>query len=205
MNRYSSATVALAAIACNFAAYGESANHLLGGGFRFGPDVEQVISYSPEFAGDDTSADEYGPGWKLLAGVTVARGVGAEVGYTGVGRSFAITGPGTGSFITSCEAIEFSGAVTGIYPLNGSFGLFGTVGTLHWGSDHVGDTRVGGTTVPLDADKAGMDVLVVFGGQYNLNDHTLFRFEWQHYNDLGLDAGRDTEVNVFGGSLQYQF
>ena len=188
-----------------------STNYLLGSGGVRAELTETGSNYLLERRGGLVAGlsqqDDSDFGWKLLADFQFSRQFGAEVGYTEMadtGQVFARGQPGA-AFQTEPENIEFSGAVTGIYPLSRAFGLYGTVGATRWGIDGRSTTLVGGTSVSVGAGSAGTDLLLGFGGHYNLDDQTLFRFEWQHYNDLGIDASRDTDANVFGGSFEYRF
>ena len=148
-------------------------------------------------------------GWKVFAGFRFNQFVGAELGFVDASEAsaaFAAATMESGTLNGNTEVSEFSGAVTGSFPLNQQFGVFGKLGAAHWDVDGTATTTVGGTAVSVLAKGSGTNLLLSFGGRYNFNDQTVFKFEWEHYSDIRLgNTGTKTDVNVFGGSLQYRF
>jgi len=148
-------------------------------------------------------------GWEVFVGFQFNRFVGAEVDFQEfdeTSATFAAATSGNSFINEQAQVSEFSGAVTGTYPLNREFGLFGKVGAARWNVDGTATTAVGGTAVSFAARESGTNLLLSLGGRYNFNDRAVLRFEWEHYSDIGIDgAGTAEDIDVFGGSLLYRF
>jgi OOP family OmpA-OmpF porin len=170
-------------------------------------DVE--VSSWNHFAGFGANLSDGDSGWKTFAGFQFNQYIGAQVGIResdAASAAFAAATPRGSTLNEDVEVSEFSGAVTGMYPLNRELGLFAKIGAARWSVDGTATARIGGTDIPVRASQSGTNVLFGLGGRYNFNDRAVLRFEWEHYSDINIHgAGKSGDVDVFGGSLLYRF
>jgi len=85
-------------------------------------------------------------GWEVFVGFQFNRFVGAETDFQESDETSAafVAATSGNSFINEqAQVSEFSGAVTGTYPLNREFGLFGKVGAVRWNVDGTATTAAG--------------------------------------------------------------
>ena len=160
-------------------------------------------------AGQVTDLDDSGFAWKLFGGYQFNDYFAGELGYTDLGdaeATFVATAPTAATVNMQADVSALSASLVGMYPLNRDFGVFARLGAAYWTVDGTAAAAVGGATVTANADEDGFDMLFGLGTQYNLNEQTGLRLEWEHYRGIGDESsGTDGNTNVFGGSFLYRF
>ncbi len=149
-----------------------------------------------------SSVDDSDLGWKFFAGFNFNQYFGIEMAYVDLGEAEAssvITAPTAGTAAIAAEADGFSFAAVGRYPLSNNIDVFGKVGVFAWDVEGTGNVTSGATTVALNGDTDGTDVMFGVGGEYEITKNIGVRAEWERYK---LDSD---DVDLFSIGLEYDF
>ncbi len=138
----------------------------------------------PRGGGFVGSCDDTDIGFKFFGGYEFNQNFGAEAAYVRLGNVTA-SGIISGTPVNaSGRADGFSFAGVGKLPLANQFSVFGKLGIYAW------DVRASATAPGVTAfDKdSGTDIMVGFGGKYDVNKNLGMRLEWEHFrNVIGSD------------------
>ncbi|MGB0845489.1 MAG: outer membrane beta-barrel protein [Thiolinea sp.] len=135
---------------------------------------------------------------KIFAGVRY-RGVGAEVGYLGMGE---VEDPGSmpRDPTFKSDARAFSVSAVGYMPVAARTELMGKVGAVYWDKDNTNEVAL--TGVNDESDDSGLSPMLGVGAQYKLYQNMQLRGEWEHIFSTGEgDYESDIDVLSVGVSV----
>lgn len=157
------------------------------------------VTSSSAVSGIDTA-------WKLFGGYQFTPYIGAEGGYTNLGKfniNSSVAGPTPGTGAGTWEAKNvWSLAAVGTLPITPQLAAIGKLGLAY--SKVNLDYAAPGTAI--SQSNTGTSPLYGVGLKYNFTPQTALRGEWERYSNLG-DAGTTgkSSVDAWTMSVQYNF
>jgi OOP family OmpA-OmpF porin len=157
------------------------------------------VTSSSAVSGIDTA-------WKLFGGYQFTPYIGAEGGYTSLGKfdinsNVAAPAPGTGAGTWEAKNV-WSLAAVGTLPITSQLAAIGKLGIAY--SKVNLDYAAPG--VAISQSNTGTSPLYGIGVKYDFTPHTALRGEWERYSNLG-DSGTTgkSSVDAWTMSVQYRF
>lgn len=141
-----------------------------------------------DIAGPGVNCDDEDTGLKLFGGYKFTPNFAAEAAWVDLGEVSA-SGPGGSATV---EADGFQVAALGMFPINPQISLFGKLGAFMWDANV---TTSAGFTVGDD----GTDIMLGFGGMWNITQRIGLRAEWERFD---VDS---EDVDFLSVGVQFNF
>jgi len=138
---------------------------------------------------DTGSCDDTDWTLRVLAGYTIDRNFGAEVGYHNLGKA---TGAAT------IKANAWEALIVASWPFTTALAAYGKLGVYRGNAE--------GSGAALGAKATNYGGTWGFGAQFELSPRLALRGEWQSYMSLGGgDLGKRSDVNVLSAGALWRF
>lgn len=141
-----------------------------------------------DISGPGVDCDDEDTGLKLFGGYKFTPNFAAEAAWIDLGEVSA-TGPGGSATV---EADGFQVAALGIFPINPQVSIFGKLGAFMWDASV---TTSSGFSVSDD----GTDIMLGFGGMWNITPQIGLRAEWERFD---VDS---EDVDFLSVGVQFNF
>lgn len=143
------------------------------------------------------SCDHKDAGWKLFGGYQFNKYLGAELGYTDLGKVKA-SGGGL-SAKAKIDGFELTGV--GTLPLADKFSAYAKLGFIR--SDV--DTSAKFAGVKVSEKDHSTDLTFGLGLRYDFTSSVGARLEWQHYDNVGNSSTGKSDVNLLSVGVLFKF
>jgi OOP family OmpA-OmpF porin len=143
------------------------------------------------------SCDHKDTGWKLFGGYQFNKYLGAELGYTDLGKVKA-SGGGL-SARAKIDGFELTGV--GTIPLVDKLSAYGKLGFIR--SDV--DTSAKFAGVKVSEKDHSTDLTFGLGLRYDFTNMVGARLEWQHYDNVGNSSTGKSDVNLLSVGVLFKF
>ena len=175
---------------------GQPAKFYVGTSFGFGNHGDTCKESFINNAG----CNDKGFAWKAYGGARLNPMFGIEGGYRNLGDTKLSGSDGSGNSISlEKEVAGFDIEGVGFFPVSSEIEVFGKAGLMHWQQDTVKTETIKNT----NSTDSGTSLLLGGGAQYQMNENTKLRAEWERVFGVGGSTTSETDVDMISAGITF--
>lgn len=175
---------------------GQPAKFYVGASFGFG---KHGNTCKESFI-NNPGCEDKGFAWKAYGGAKLNPMFGIEGGYRNLGDTKLSGSDSSGNSISlekQVAGVDIEGV--GFFPVSNEIELFGKAGLMHWQQDTVNT----GKAKTSSSKDSGTSLLLGGGGQYQINENTKLRAEWERVFGVGSSTASETDVDMISAGITF--